>query len=141
MTYNEMLLIQNAAYDFIPQVERAEEMLFHVWDRYFADAQVKPLNEWAADDVGLVVRSCIDTLRGAVLTYRLGVGEDAGAYFDDAAEYQTARELSRLVDAAQKMEREKRPGASFSERLRASYDLPAADAVAELRALLKGGEV
>lgn len=144
MTYNEMLLIQDAAYDFMPEIERAEDMLRHVWDRYFADAVQKPLDEWKAEDVGLVVRSCIDTLCGAVLLYRLKVGEyapDVGAYFDDASEYQTARELSRLVDAAQEVEREKRPGAYFSERLRAAYDLPPAAAVDALRGLLKGGEV
>lgn len=143
MTYAEMLLIQDAAYDFIPEIERAEDMLRHVWDRYFADAEQKPLDAWKAEDVGLVMRSCIDTLCGAVLTYRLRVGEDAGNvadYFDQAAEYREARELNKLIDAAQKVAREQHPGESFTERLRAAYDLPPAAAIDALRGLLKGGE-
>ena len=143
MTYAEMLLVSDAAYNFIPEIERAEDMLRHVWDRYFADEEQKPLDVWNAEEVGLVVRSCIDTLCGAVLTYRLTVGEDAanvGAYFKEAAEYQTARELNKLIDAARKLEQEQSPGASFSARLCAAYTMPPDAAIDALRELLKGGD-
>lgn len=142
MMYSELLLIQQAGYEFIPQIERAEDLLRHVWDRYFADAEVKPLDAWAAEDVGLVLRTCMDTLRVAVLAYRLAAGEDApdvAEFFKDAAQYQTAHELNRLVEAAQRKEREEAPGHHFSAALAGAYDMPAQSAIKFLGELLEGG--
>lgn len=145
MTYSEMLCIQNTNYDFIPQIEDAEDLMRHCWERYFSKAGGPgQINEWDAEEIGLVLRLCIDRICGAVLAYRLAVGEDAPnveGYFTEAAEYAEARELSRLVDAAQKRAGElhgpMRP--TFSARLASVYDMPAADAIAELRALMEGG--
>lgn len=112
MTYREMLTVQDVNYDWLYLVEEAETLLRHCWERFFADADVKPLSERDTEEVGLTLRMCCDHISAAILSYRLTVGEDGPGveeYLRDAAQHQEARELNALVSAAHDMER-KRPG-------------------------------
>ena len=145
MNINQLIEVQYVN-DWLFEVEDAESLLRHTWNRYFAtEHKSVKIGEHELDEIGLILRLCCDKIWDAVLTYRLTVGEDGNgvsAFFDRVADYQEARELNRLNDAAWDKEREL-TGAehdAFKARRHAISEMPSEVAVKALRRLLNGGD-
>ena len=147
MNINQLNAVQNTNCDWLFEVEDAESLLRHCWNRYFATTEQKSANihENELEEIGLILRLCCDKIWDAVLEYRLMVGEDGNGveqFFKRAADYQDVRELNRLNNASWDKEREL-TGAerdAFSARRSAISEMPPAVAVKALRRLLGGGE-
>ena len=143
MNLSQMTAAQNVNFDWVFEVEDAETLLLRAWDRFFSEN--RELNAWEAQEIGTLLRVCCDRISAAVLSYRLSVGEDGSdveAFFRKAADYQEARELNRLNDAAFQHERKLHGSMreAFAARRLAAMDLPPAESINALRGLLKGGE-
>ena len=95
---SEMLTAQDAAYFLLVEVEDAETLLRCAWSRFFGDAE-QNLTAGDAMELGVLLRVCCDRINSAILSYRLSVGQDGpgvAQYFEQAADYQAARELQDL---------------------------------------------
>ncbi len=143
LNYSQMVAAQNVNSDWLFEVEDAETLLRCALNRFFDPP--RPLDAGEALEVGTQLRVCCDRIFGAVLSYRLAVGQDGpgvSAYFDSVADHREARELNEIADAAFNRETALSGAerAAFSARRLAAADMPAADAIRALRELLGGAE-
>ncbi len=75
-------------------VEDAEELLRFVWERWFGMRDQKPIREYDASAIGLIIKLVCDRLFEAVGMARLRIGEDGRAanYFLELADaYRAAK--------------------------------------------------
>ena len=140
----EMVIAENAACDFLAEVDDAETLLRCAWERFF-DGKTDGLDAGDAMELGVLLRVCCDRLFSAGLVYQLAIGMDGpgvASFFDAAGDYREARELQELNAAALNRARELSgtPADALTARRMEALRLPVPDGIKLLRAALKGGE-
>ena len=140
----EMVIAENAACDFLAEVDDVETLLRCAWDRFF-DGKTGGLDEGDALELGVLLRVCCDRLFSAGLVCRLSLGMDGpgvAPFFEAAGDYREAREMQELNAAALNRARELSgaPADALTARRMEALRLPIPDGIKLLRAALKGGE-
>lgn len=144
-THAERISASIMASDLTATTRQAQRMIWKVWDRWFAHAEPRPIDADDAEEIGDILNTI-----GNMLFYSLREFEcDTGAarcfreidiYLDRAQEHITHATISELNDKALKIGRALRGPAreALDKARRAACDLPDAQAIAALTALIRG---
>jgi hypothetical protein len=73
-TREERLVVENAMWSIIAEIDTANQILMNLWERYFGMVRQNPLNESDAENIGNTLQLCNDKIFDALLEYALTTG-------------------------------------------------------------------
>lgn len=145
-TREERLVVENAVWDIIAEIDTANQILVGLWEQYFGSVRQHPLSESETEMIGNILLLCNDKIFDALLEYALTTGnkDSRGVSAHVESAKQEAAVLA-IEDAIREIEEKERymgkeeREASIAKRKRLP-ELPDEDALPLLRAMLKEGK-
>lgn len=142
-TRDERLVIENAMYCIIAEIDTANQILLDLWERYFGTVRQHPLTESDAENIGNILELCNDKIFNALLEYALttgskdfrGVSPHVESAKHEAVVLAIEDAIREIEERERYMSKEKRE-ASIAKRVHLS-ELPDEEALPLLRAILE----
>ena len=143
-TREERLVVENAVWDIIAEIDTANQILVGLWEQYFGSVRQHPLSESEMEMIGNILLLCNDKIFDALLEYALttgnkdfrGVSAHVGSAEKEAAVLAIEDAIREIEEKEKCMSKEERE-ASIAKRARLS-EHPDEEALPLLRAMLKG---
>lgn len=108
-TENERVIISNALYGIVDDLDRAKVLLGLVWEDYFGDARQEAIDSAEAETIGKMLYIVLDILCDATLAYKLTVADDSDprvkGYTEAADRVKRAISVKSAVDSLYNIER------------------------------------
>lgn len=144
-THAERISASIMASDLTATTRQAQRMIWKVWDRWFAYAEPRPIDADGAEEIGDILNTIGNMLFYSLLEFECDTGaercfREIDSYLNRAQEHITHATISELNDKALKIGRTLRgPEKEALDKARqAACDLPDAQAIAALTALIRG---
>lgn len=133
------------ASDLTAATRQAQRMIWKVWDRWFAHAEPRPIDADDAEEIGDILDTIANMLFYCLREFECDTGaprcfREIDVYLDRAQEHITYATISELNDKALKIGGTLRGPAkeAFDKARQAAWNLPDAQAIAALTALIRG---
>ena len=143
-TQAERMVIENAMWGIIAEIDTANQVLLGLWEDYFGTVRKDPIGGNDAEYIGNVLGLCNDKIFNALLEYALTTGNKGfrgvSPHVESAKREAAALSITDVVGEIEEKERymsKEEREASIAKRARLS-ELPDEEALPLLRAMLKG---